>query len=246
MAIYEITHKDDKEYCRKERIFFGVGKCDTTEKNESQLKYNIKEKNYSYCELTGIYAIHKNMNDDYVCIEHYRRCFLDSTGKLLSERKIRKYLNNYKIILPFKYHFHRSMYEHYCSYHYQEDYSVLREIIRDNFPEYMDTFMTFFESSWTYPFNMICCFKDDYDRYCEWLFRVLELVEIRINDRNNERNTYQKRVYGFMAERLLTIWVMKNFKEKEILKLPVAFISNPKHKHKFSIRKLLNFLKNNL
>ena len=58
------------------------------------------------------------------------------------------------------------------------------------------------------PANMFVMKYDDFVNYCEWLFSVLAIVEKNIDI--NNRDTYQKRVFGFMAERLFNIWVLKN------------------------------------
>lgn len=49
---------------------------------------------------------------------------------------------------------------------------------------------------------------EDFDKYCGWLFAVLGEVEPLIPYQHY--NTYQKRVIGFMAERLLNVYVRKN------------------------------------
>ena len=49
---------------------------------------------------------------------------------------------------------------------------------------------------------------DEFDKYCEWLFSVLSAVEPEIPYKFY--NPYQKRVFAFMAERLLNVYVAKN------------------------------------
>ncbi|MBQ7215997.1 MAG: DUF4422 domain-containing protein [Synergistaceae bacterium] len=52
---------------------------------------------------------------------------------------------------------------------------------------------------------------DDFEEYCGWLFSVLADVEPLVPYQHY--NTYQKRVFGFMSERLLGVWLRKNRKK---------------------------------
>ena len=58
--------------------------------------------------------------------------------------------------------------------------------------------------------------KDLYQKYCEWLFSILFESEkfIKISD-----NKYQKRVFGFLSERLLNIFVRHEIKNNPNLKI---------------------------
>ena len=69
-------------------------------------------------------------------------------------------------------------------------------------------------------FNMMFCKKELFDQYCSWLFDILFELEKYVD--LNELNDYQKRLYGFLSERLLNIWVREN---KVIIKnVPVVNI----------------------
>ena len=73
---------------------------------------------------------------------------------------------------------------------------------------------------------MMICKKSLYDSYCEWLFDILFELE---KDTNLEGyNDYQKRIYGFISERLLTVWVLKNN-----LKVFEMGVVNPEEKFAF-------------
>ena len=75
-------------------------------------------------------------------------------------------------------------------------------------PEYMDAFQTFFASNRVSQYNMLFCRQALYDDYCAWLFPILFRLEDQVDLTN--ANIYQKRLYGFLSERLLNVWILHN------------------------------------
>ena len=56
--------------------------------------------------------------------------------------------------------------------------------------------------------NMFVASKALIDKYCEWLFMILGKVEDKVDLK--VRSDYQKRVFGFLSERLFNVWIEKN------------------------------------
>lgn len=219
------THK---KYCMPaERIYLPiqVGKAgkESLGYQGDDIGDNISWKNPSYCELTGAYWGWKNLQCDYIGLCHYRRYFLKkySWGAKLFKRIVRQnldimdekdftnILNVYDIILPKQVDIAPcTIYEHYAENHNIRDLDVVRSIIRESFFEYSDLFdEILFGRKRLYAFNMLVAKKSLYDEYCEWLFKILGLAEKKIDI--SSYDNYQRRVFGFLSERLLNVWVEK-------------------------------------
>ena len=64
-------------------------------------------------------------------------------------------------------------------------------------------------------FNMFIMKRDKFDAYCTWLFDMLFELESRLDISGYNDN--DKRVFGFVSERLLDIWIETNqIKYKDI------------------------------
>ena len=88
-----------------------------------------------------------------------------------------------------------------------ETFNKLREIVNNNHSDYLNEFDTFFKQNKVSLFNMMFCKAELFDSYCEWLFSILFDLEKCVDMTNF--TDYQKRLYGFLSERLLNIWVKK-------------------------------------
>jgi hypothetical protein len=66
---------------------------------------------------------------------------------------------------------------------------------------------------------------NDFDRYCSWLFELLEKVERTIDI--THYNPVQKRIFGYMAERLFNVWLYAE-KRNQTIQVPVQwYVDNP-------------------
>ena len=58
-----------------------------------------------------------------------------------------------------------------------------------------------------YAYNMFIAKSEVFDAYCEWLFPILKYCEDHCG---NHVDLYQNRFIGFLAERLLTVFIIAN------------------------------------
>lgn len=209
---------------------------------------NISKKNPNYCELTALFYIWKNeKNTDIVGLCHHRRYFFSNTFSLntkniLKEKEIIRILNKYDMILPTRKYFNNKIKTNYKKAHHINDLLECQKIIKKICPEYEEAFNKVLERKWMYCFNMLIMKKKDYDTYCKWLFDIL--FELEKNIDISSYDNYNKRIYGFISERLLNVYIEKN--KPKIKELPVYNIENSLPKQvlgiiKRKILKIINF-----
>jgi hypothetical protein len=191
---------------------------------------NISSMNPYFCELTGIYWAWKNMHADYIGLCHYRRYFAGKVHDrnlsakqqaILSTADYEKLLQDYDCLLPNKRNYYietvRSQYEHA---HNKRDLDECEKIIAEKYPEYSAAFTKIMQQKRLHILNMFVMKWELFDTYCQFLFGVLFELEKRIDISNYTQ--YEARVYGFLAERLLNVWIEKN--QIEYKEVPVVFM----------------------
>lgn len=220
LTMYVVMHKDvdlskfKLSNCYK-RLMVGKPKTDIDNMLFDSEGDNISEKNKNYCELTGLYWIWKHSKSKYVGLCHYRRFFINNyTFKKLKEKEILETLDYYDIILPQRTKLDRTVYERYRYGHCISDMDECKKVIKKLYPEYLKDFDKVMQDNKYYACNMFIMKKKKLDEYCEWLFNILFEVEKRIDITG--RDDYQKRVFGFLSERLFSVWIEhQNFKIHE-------------------------------
>jgi hypothetical protein len=216
MSMFVITHKEFKKPDIKGYKILGVGlKNDLSnfaDYRDCSGEDNIAEKNPSFCELTGMYWLWKHMvSDSYIGISHYRRYFSDSVSdqKYLSDERIRKILESCDVILPIHIDYETTIREQYAMTSGKEsDLEILKEILEEQCPEYISSYEEVLNGKSLHVYNMLVMKQEDYAKYCAWLFPILFEAEKRIDV--SDRDAYQKRIYGFLSERLLNVYVKHN------------------------------------
>ncbi len=191
---------------------------------------NISHLNPSFCELTAAYWIWKNVHEDIVGLAHYRRYFASSTSKLVvkgkriaSSAELSAMLNDADILVakPRNY-FITTIKSHYVHAHHESDYTQLRDEIAAQHPDYLADFDHVMDGTKISLYNMFVCKKSLIDEYFSWLFPVLFALEQKIDYQSYD--AYQKRVFGFMAERLFNVWLHHQRARLNVKYLPVVNI----------------------
>ena len=176
---------------------------------------NISGRNGNYCELTGLYWAWKNLRADYIGLAHYRRHF--ANGKLFGDKKkkvingaeLEKKLKNTDILLPTpRNYWIETNYSHYAHAHHAIDLDTTKEILKEKYPSYIPAWETSMKKTTGHRFNMFIMKKGRFDQYCEWLFDILFELEKRLDI--SDYSKYDSRVFGFVSERLLDVWLDTN------------------------------------
>ena len=176
---------------------------------------NISYKNSNYCEMTAAYWIWKNDTiSDIVGLCHYRRFFTKAAISVdskyfINENDILKYLKTNDVIVAKKTYSCEGAYKGYLNCGREKDLQCVRNAIEQLCPEYLSFYINYFEkASGLHLANMIISKKQVFDEYCKWLFNILNYVEERTDI--SQYSKEEARIYGYLAERLLNVWLAKN------------------------------------
>lgn len=217
--IYIVTHKKFKPPVDPMYVPIQVGK-QNTKKNLNILSDdtgdNIAYKNANYCELTALYWIWKNeMQADIIGMCHYRRYFTrlkwsNKTKYFLKEKNILKILNEHTMIIPKKVSLgNYSVKDWYVKCDGKEkDLKTTEAVLNELFPEYAESYRRVLQQNEAFYCNMFIMKKTLLNKYCTWLFSILELVESRTDLKNY--TPVEARIYGYLSEILLNVWVYQN------------------------------------
>lgn len=172
---------------------------------------SICEKNPYYCELTALYWIWKNdKKSDWIGLNHYRRYFMSSKShEILTAHEIEQLLSSHDVILWKKLHLHENVERfYYRGGGYKKDILLLKKVMKSLYPDYMKICeKVLSEKSASYA-NMFVMHRAQFDKYCEWLFKILFAMEKELD--MTDYTVQEKRVFGYLGEILLNVWVKKN------------------------------------
>lgn len=184
---------------------------------------NISYKNREYCELTALYWAWKNLDADVMGICHYRRFFASPVNRksFLKEEEAEHLIKYYDVLLPRQRDYLlETNYSQYANAHDAADLEMIKNIISELYPGYLKAFDIRMSMTKGHRFNMFVMRKRLADEYCSWLFDILFELEKRRDAAHC--NVNDERIYGYLAERLLDIWI--DTKELRTTDLDYIFI----------------------
>lgn len=185
----------------------------------------LKPLEHAYSEGYMLYQIWTYGNSyPFIGLNHYRRYF-----------DIEKEENT--IPKPFNFNMHKQ----YADCHNIEDLIQVEKIIDEIFPEYH---LDYENINVLYPCNMFILDKIAFNRYCYFLFTVLQEFDkknllftdedvrnyvAKRKDKYKQFNLdYQSRLQGFLMERISTIFFLNYFKDKPVAFKEIIVTSNKK------------------
>lgn len=221
---------------------------------------NVSDKNDKYCELTAQYWAWKNLDVDYYGFMHYRRHFVFNERKHytdprtflwyeridkqykeeigLYDEEIHKCVKDVDIILPFaedtsSWGAVSNEVQFSCLENLHAiDFDLVCRTVIELYPDYAEAIQEFRTSHSAYWYNMFIMKKKIFESYSEWLFHILEVSEQKIDF--SEYNQQETRTLAFMAERLLSIYLIKLLKDQPELKIKFLKMTMVLHTDKLS------------
>ena len=240
--IYIISHKPI-DYQREDSLYspLQVGFNDKIAELRDNTGDNISEWNPLYAECTGTYWIWKNHPDlKYVGQTQYRRRL-----EFPEDENFDDIFSRYDVITMTPLFFAGTSVQFFYGYcHNPEDMSTAEDIVKTLYPDMTDSWNKYLktESRILYS-NGFIMRAEDYDRYCSFLFSVfeefkkrkgwdtlenakeaLDAVRHSVEEdivRGRRQGTrgigYQMQVFGFLSERLWTLWCFHTFPQERIM-----------------------------
>lgn len=237
IEMFVITHKD--LFLKVPNDYKVIGVSSYGKKNQGRILAdsvgdNIASKNPFYCELTAIYWLWKNYElPDYVGICHYRRFFVHGLfSKIYRVDQMEKWMKQYDVVLPKKVKKKPDVWGYFANSisGREQDLIALEKLIQTEYSEYYDAFEKVMRGNSASFCNMAVMKREDFQSYCSWLFELLEKYESMVDLTGYTKQ--EQRIYGFMSEFLINVWVEKHQKR-------VKYVNSML----FTENKLINFLK---
>lgn len=198
-------------------------------KNIDNKELNLKYNDDFYCELISFYWIVKHYNiKKYIGFCHYRRYFefIDNIPD------IDRIFEEYDVIMPTPIKMYMTINKQYGKCHNIDDLNIIQKIINEWYPNYSEITNKVFNDYILFTNNMFIMKRNDFLEFFSFYKNIMDRyltyigndIDKRIEENKskyfknfsyapqNNEVWYQKRIGGYIAERLLTVFVFKKFK----------------------------------
>lgn len=167
---------------------------------------NISDLNPLYGELTGLYWIWRNETEaDVIGICHYRRYFLNDAGAIMSRSDYEAALSDCDVLVSDFLSNGGSNRENFGNAHNIADMDAMGDAILKLYPGDYPAFLKVMEDDKCCYGNLMVTSRELFNEYCEWLFHLCAEASDKIDV--SSYDLYHKRVYGFLSEVLLYVWL---------------------------------------
>lgn len=242
MTVYVVLHKPAPVPRDSVYVPLQVGTGEPFSPVRDNTGENIAGKNPSFCELTALYWIWKNAPGEILGLAHYRRYF-SRRGRIATQAQLEAALADCDLLLPGKRHYVlETNYSHYAHAHHEKDLLLTRNVLMQLYPQDVPAFDRVMARRSGHRFNMLLARREILDAYCRWLFPLLFALEAQLD--SSGYDAYNQRVFGFLGERLLDVWL--EGRRLRVAELPVV---NTQGEHwlqkgsRFLLRKLRGTLR---
>lgn len=195
---------------------------------------NISEKNKRFCETTAQYWAWKNCEADYYGFMQYRRHFAfkeipynpDDGGLIclenmddeyikmmgLDDESIANFIDDEDILITplvdtssWGSMTNEVQFSSLANLH-AKDFDLMCTVVKEKYPDFSDAVDAFRIGHEAYWYNMFIMKAEIFHGYCSWLFDVMNEIDSRIDYANYD--IQEARTVAFMAERLLSIYII--------------------------------------
>ena len=109
--------------------------------------------------------------------------------------------------------------KHYKHAHYPEDFDLVLNMINILYPNYEESVAAAKDLGKAYFCNMFIMKRELFIDYAEWLFSIILQLKDKLpldSEKYSGQNNPQRRVLGFLGERLFNIWIQKKKLDRKI------------------------------
>lgn len=231
LSIFQVGHKNFIPIGNSGYLPIGVGAFMDVPLRDS-IGISIAHLNSVINECTAIYWVWKNYKCCIVGFNHYRRVLGSkiNCGWPLQAVEVDAILCDADVIVAEPVCFGKRTIPEVLATEvtyeaFYESYRILQDIISRLDLESKIAFNEIMSYGIMYPCNMFVMRWELFNEYCQWLFDIIlpmtERVEIK-----QEWDEYSKRIIGFWAERLLTVWLYK--KKLKVFECPILLLDEGK------------------